>query len=74
LATRLRSLRANKQWTQEQAAREIGTTVDNLALIEKGRRHPRLSTLSRIARAYGVGVEELISLEEESTAPLAAGL
>lgn len=64
LATRLRTLRATKKWTQEQAAKEIGTTTDNLAQIEKGRRHPRLSTLSRIADAYGVDVGELIALED----------
>jgi transcriptional regulator with XRE-family HTH domain len=70
LSVRLRSLRAAKEWTMEQAARQIGTTVDNLSRIEKGARHPRLKTLSRIARAYGVSVEELISLEDQQL-PLA---
>jgi transcriptional regulator with XRE-family HTH domain len=70
LGTRLRTLRATKKWTQERAAKEIGTTTDNLAQIEKGRRHPRLSTLSRIADAYGVDVGELIALED-AAAPLA---
>jgi transcriptional regulator with XRE-family HTH domain len=72
LPVRLRSLRAARGWTVEHAAEEIGLTPDNLSRIERGVRHPRATTLARIARGYGVGIEELMSLEEESYRPLAS--
>jgi transcriptional regulator with XRE-family HTH domain len=69
LPVRLRALRAARGWTLEQAAEEAGLTPDNLSKIEKGHRKPRVSTLSKLADAYGVAPEELLSLEE----PVVAG-
>jgi transcriptional regulator with XRE-family HTH domain len=64
LPVRLRALRAAHGWTLEQAAQEVGINPDNLSKLERGYRKPRVGTLSKIADAYGVAVEELLSLEE----------
>ncbi len=64
LPVKLRALRASRGWTVEQAAEKIGLTQDNLSRIERGLRHPRATTLQRIADGYGVRVEELMALED----------
>jgi transcriptional regulator with XRE-family HTH domain len=64
LPMRLRVLRAEKGWTVEEAADRAGLTRDSLSRLERGLRHPRATTLARIARAYGVDTEELLGLEE----------
>jgi transcriptional regulator with XRE-family HTH domain len=63
LPVRLRVLRGEKGWTTEQAAKEAGLTYDSLSRIERGLAHPRATTLVRLAKAYGVEAEELMSLE-----------
>ena len=72
LPVKLRALRAEKDWTVRQAAEKIGTTVDNLSHIERGIRHPRARTLKKFAETYGVPLESLLTLEEESRPPLVA--
>jgi len=64
LPVKLRALRAEKDWTVRQAAKKIGTTVDNLSRIERGLRHPRAKTLRKFAEAYEVSLEDLLTLEE----------
>jgi repressor LexA len=71
LPVKLRALRAEKGWTVREAAKKIGTTVDNLSRIERGMRHPQARTLRKLANAYEVSLESLLTLEEESRAPLA---
>jgi transcriptional regulator with XRE-family HTH domain len=65
LPTRLRLLRAQQGLTLVEAAEKIGIGRDTLSELERGRRHPVMPTLSKIARGYGVQVEELLDLEEE---------
>ena len=71
LPVRLRALRARRGWTVREAAERVGTTADNLSRIERGTRHPRASTLQKLAETYGVSLESLISQEMEDRAPLA---
>jgi transcriptional regulator with XRE-family HTH domain len=51
-----------------EAAEQAGVGRDTLSDLERGRRHPVLPTLAKIAQGYGVPVEELLedgpSLEE----------
>lgn len=60
LAARLRFLRAEQDLTQERAAALIGCDYKHYQRIEAGLKDVRLSTLERIAKAFGVGVEELL--------------
>jgi transcriptional regulator with XRE-family HTH domain len=70
LALKLRVLRAERGLTIEQAAARARVTPETLSDAERGRRHPYVPTLRKLAQAYNVPVEELLSAEEE---PVLAG-
>lgn len=63
LARRLRVLRAERGLTLTSAAERIGIERKTLSDLEHGKRHPYEPTLAKIARGYGIGVEELIDLD-----------
>jgi transcriptional regulator with XRE-family HTH domain len=63
LALKLRVLRAQKALTIEQAAELAGVTPETISDAERGRRHPYVPTLRKLAKAYGVPVEELLEAE-----------
>lgn len=61
LGKRLRSIRERRGLTQREAARLASMSPQQLWDIESGRVcNPSLRTLARLARAYGVGVDELV--------------
>ena len=60
LAERLRVLRAQRGLTLVEAAENAGVGRDTLSDLERGRRHPVMPTLSKIAQGYGVPVEDLL--------------
>jgi transcriptional regulator with XRE-family HTH domain len=68
LALKLRLLRARKGLTLTEAAELTGVTRWTLGALERGERRPYTPTLSKIARGYGVPVEEL--MEEPAPIPL----
>lgn len=67
LAHKLRVLRAKRGLTLREAASLSGVAKETISDIERGLRHPHDPTLAKIAKGYGLPVEEL--LEE----PVAAG-
>jgi transcriptional regulator with XRE-family HTH domain len=64
LALKLRVLRAEKALTIEQAAELAGVQPETISDAERGRRHPYVPTLRKLAKAYGVPVETLLSQEK----------
>jgi transcriptional regulator with XRE-family HTH domain len=71
LPGKLRVLRAQQGLTLVEAAERIGIGRDTLSDLERGRRHPVMPTLAKIAQGYGVPVEELLEPVEEMAAPKA---
>lgn len=67
LARKLRVLRAERGLTLRGAEELTGVDKDTLSKIERGLRHPYDVTLSKLAKGYGVPVEELL----EEQVPLA---
>ena len=63
IALKLRDLRVKRGLTQKQAAELARVTPQTLIDLESGKRPPYMPTLTKIARAYGVSLEELV--EEE---------
>ena len=66
LARKLRVLRAERGLTLREAEHQTGVDKDTLSKLERGLRQPFDVTLSKLAKGYGVPVEEL--LEEPALA------
>jgi len=60
LGQRMRHFRAAADLTLEQLGSAVGVAPSQLSLMENGKREPRLSLLSAIARRVGVPVSELL--------------
>jgi transcriptional regulator with XRE-family HTH domain len=63
LARKLRVLRAERGLTLREAEELTGVDKDTLSKIERGLRHPYDVTLSKLAKGYGVPVEELLEAD-----------
>ena len=63
IALKLRVLREERDLTQKEAAELANVSHLTLIDLESGKRDPYMPTVTKIARAYGVPVEELV--EEE---------
>jgi len=63
IAVKLRVLREERGLTHKEAAELTNVSQWTLIYLESGKRAPYMPTVTKIARAYGVGVEELV--EEE---------
>ena len=63
IALKLRVLREERALTQKEAAELANVSHLTLIDLESGKRDPYMPTVTKIARAYGVAVEELV--EEE---------
>ena len=62
----IRALRASHgDITQEALARECAVTRQTIIALEAGRYAPSLELAFRIARAFGVGVEEVFQWETQ---------
>lgn len=58
-------LRARKRMSQQELADAIGVTRATINAIEGGNYNPSLELAFRLARFFGVGIEEIFSVEEE---------
>lgn len=63
IALKLRVLREQRGLTHKEAAELAEVSTWTLRDLESGKRAPYMPTVTKIARAYGVSVEELV--EEE---------
>lgn len=59
LGDRIRQLRNRKRWSQERLAEEADVQRTYLAEVELGRRNPSLKHLTKIAKAFRVGIAAL---------------
>jgi len=57
--SRLRVLRAERRWTQEQLSAAIGVSRQAINALETERHDPSLDLAYRIAAAFEVAVEEI---------------
>jgi methanogenic corrinoid protein MtbC1/DNA-binding XRE family transcriptional regulator len=65
LGRRIRALRNQNRWTQEDLAKATKLTRAYLVAVEGGRQNPSLDVVIRIANALNVPPEQLISREEK---------
>ncbi|ASI35316.1 MULTISPECIES: helix-turn-helix transcriptional regulator [unclassified Exiguobacterium] len=66
LSNRVKALRRQTDWTQEQFADLIGVTRQTVISLEKGSYTPSLLLAMHIARVFDRPIEDIFYLEEES--------
>jgi len=66
MKNRIKVFRAMHDLTQEALARELGVTRQTVLAIEKGKYDPSLDLAFRIARYFGVTIEEVFTFDEAS--------
>ncbi len=59
MKNRLRVLRAERDWTQEDLAQKLGISRQAVIAIEKEKYNPSLELAFRIARLFRMKVEEV---------------
>ena len=64
MKNRVKELRLAAGMTQQQLADMVGVSSRTIISIEKGQYSPSLMLAYRMARVFGVSVEELCCLEE----------
>ena len=60
LGARIRDIRERKVWIQRDLAKAAGLPVRTIGRIERGEVDVRLSTLTRIAKALGASLKDLL--------------
>ena len=61
MKNRIKVLRAEKNWSQAELAERIGIARQSLNAIENGKADPSLPLGMRIAKVFGVKVEDVFS-------------
>lgn len=67
LGKRVKKLRADRGWSLEELATASGVSRSMLSEIERERANPTLSVTYRIARAFGLSLQDLIETAEAAS-------
>ena len=68
LGRRVKKLRGNRSWSLEQLASASGVSRSMLSEIERERANPTLSVTYRIARAFGLSLQDLLENPDPTSA------
>lgn len=66
ITNRVRELREHRNMTQAELGDAIGVTRQTVAAIEQRHYSPSLESAFRIARVFGVGIEEVFRWETKN--------
>ena len=69
MKNRIRVLRAEREMTQEQLAELVGVTRNTIISIEKDKYCPSLKLSYRIARIFGIKIDDVFTYEEDKDGP-----
>ncbi|MEL7687151.1 helix-turn-helix transcriptional regulator [Citromicrobium bathyomarinum] len=61
MKNRLKVLRAERNWSQQALADELGVSRQSVNAIETGRYDPSLPLAFQIAEVFGMAIEEIFS-------------
>jgi DNA-binding XRE family transcriptional regulator len=64
LSDTLRRLRAENAWSQRELARQAGLSNQTIVNIESGRGDPSMATIAKLAKAFKVRPNALMSTAE----------
>ena len=61
ISKRLKELRKEHTWTQQELAQKANLSFNAVTKIEQGAaKHPTLKTLLKLTEAFGIGLDELV--------------
>lgn len=63
MKNRLRVLRAEREWSQAELAQRLEVSRQSVNAIETGKFDPSLSLAFRLARLFGMKIDEIFSEE-----------
>lgn len=67
MKNRIRILRAERRWTQADLAERLGVSRNSVNAVENGKYDPSLPLAFRIARLFGLKVEDIFEDEDAGT-------
>ena len=62
---RVKELRTDRGWTQEQLAHAVGVSRQSINSIERQRYEPSLALALTFARIFGLATDDIFKLEEK---------
>ena len=65
MKNRLEELRAQRGWTQQELADRVEVSRQTIISLERGRYNPSINLAFRLARQFGVAIEQLFLYSEE---------
>lgn len=65
IQNRVKELRAERDWTQQQLADAVGVSRQSINSIERNRYVPSLSLALTFARVFACSTDDIFTLEEE---------
>lgn len=66
MKNRLKVLRAERDWSQAELGGRLGVSRQAVNAIETGKHDPSLPLAFRIARLFGLAIEEIFNDEQDS--------
>ncbi len=67
MKNRLRVLRAEREWTQSDLASRLNVSRQTVNSIETERYEPSLSLAFRIAKLFGLTIEQIFEVDDSET-------
>ncbi len=65
MKTRIQELRKSSKVTQEELADQLGVTRQTIISLENGKYNASLQLAHKIAKLFGMSIEEIFLFEEE---------
>ncbi len=65
MKSRLRVLRAERQWSQAELAQRVDVSRQTVNAIETGKYDPSLPLAFKLARLFGIAIEEIFDPADE---------
>lgn len=64
---KLKRLRMERKWSQNELSRRSGVSQSFINDLEAGTKQPTVKTLSKLAKALGVSISELLDEDDHAT-------
>jgi putative transcriptional regulator len=66
MKSRLRELRAEREWSQAELAERLGVSRQTVNAVENGKYDPGLPLAFKIARLFGLPIEAIFQPEDDA--------